>query len=523
MADEKQNGPAATVTVGNVETTDQLCEEFCSDPCGIVIFGASGDLTRRKLIPSLYRLSKNGLVSKNFFVLGSSRSKMNDESFRADMEKAVREDGGFDAKAWTEFSRRLFYAPVDGFTDRASYGRLKAVLSEKNKAFSTTGNRIFYLATPPSAYGEIAGMLGEAGMSDESEGWARLVIEKPFGRDLQSALELNAALYKHFKEEQIYRIDHYLGKDTVQNILMLRFANTIFEPIWNRRYIDHVQITVAESIGIEKRAGYYEEAGILRDMFQNHILQVLSLVAMEPPSVYESELVRDERVKVLRALRPLGMDSMRSSLVIGQYAAGEVDGRRVAGYRDEEGVPKDSVTPTFAAMKVFIDNWRWQDVPFYIRSGKRFPKKFSEILIQFKALPHRMFKETLYGEIGPNALILQIQPDERVQMKFHTKNPGSRVKLRDVIMDFAYKQGYTGLLLDAYERVILDCMIGDKMLFVREDGMRLCWSFLKDALELIDEEGPYSPELLFYRSGSAGPLESDFLIQLDGRLWRNHG
>lgn len=523
MADEKQNGPPATITVGNVEAEGQPCDEFCSDPCGLVIFGASGDLTRRKLIPSLYRLSKNGLVSKNFFVLGASRSKMNDESFRADMEKAVREDGGFDAKAWAEFSRRLFYAPVGGFTDRASYDRLKAALSEKNREFSTAGNRIFYLATPPSAYGEIAGMLGEAGMSGESEGWARLVIEKPFGRDLKSALELNSELYRHFKEEQIYRIDHYLGKDTVQNILMLRFANTIFEPIWNRRYIDHVQITVAESIGIEKRAGYYEEAGVLRDMFQNHILQVLSLVAMEPPSVYESELVRDERVKVLRALRPLGMDSMRGSLVIGQYTAGEVDGRRVAGYRDEEGVPKDSVTPTFAAMKVFIDNWRWQDVPFYIRSGKRFPKKFSEILIQFKALPHRMFKETLYGEIGPNALILQIHPDERVQMKFHTKNPGSRVRLRDVIMDFAYKQGYTGLILDAYERVILDCMMGDKMLFVREDGMRLCWSFLKDALELIDEQGPFSPELLFYRSGTTGPLESDFLIQLDGRLWRNHG
>jgi len=523
MADEKQNGSPTTITIGNVEAEIQPCDEFCSGPCGMVIFGASGDLTRRKLIPSLYRLSKNGLVSKNFFVLGASRSNMNDESFRADMEKAVREDRGFDPKAWAEFSRRLFYTPIDGFTDRASYDRLKAALSEKDKEFSTTGNRIFYLATPPSAYGEIAGMLGETGMEDESEGWARLVIEKPFGRDLQSALELNSVLYRHFKEEQIYRIDHYLGKDTVQNILMLRFANTIFEPIWNRRYIDHVQITVAESIGIEKRAGYYEEAGVLRDMFQNHILQVLSLVAMEPPSVYESELVRDERVKVLRALRPLGRDSMRGSLVIGQYTAGEVDGRRVAGYRDEEGVPKDSVTPTFAAMKVFIDNWRWQDVPFYIRSGKRLPKKFSEILIQFKALPHRMFKETLYGEIGPNALILQIQPDERVQMKFHTKNPGSRVKLRDVIMDFAYKQGYTGLILDAYERVILDCMIGDKMLFVREDGMRLCWSFLKDALELIDEQGSYSPELLFYGSGTTGPLESDFLIQLDGRLWRNHG
>lgn len=523
MTDEKLNLRGTTVTVGNVEDAGDKCDEFCSDPCGLVIFGASGDLTRRKLIPSLYRLFKNGLVTENFFVLGASRSKMNDETFRAEMEEAVRQDRGFEAGAWAEFAKKLFYAPLDGFTDTASYGRLKAVLSEKNAEFGARGNRIFYLATPPSAYGEIARMLGTAGLSGEKEGWARLVIEKPFGRDLKSALELNDVLYKHFREEQIYRIDHYLGKDTVQNILMLRFANTIFEPIWNRRYIDHVQITVAESIGIEKRAGYYEEAGVLRDMFQNHILQVLSLVAMEPPSVYESELVRDERVKVLRALRPLGTDNMKGSLVIGQYAPGEVGGKPAVGYRDEEGVPKESVTPTFAAMKVFIDNWRWQDVPFYIRSGKRFPKKFSEILIQFKALPHRMFKEMIYGEIGPNALILRIQPDERVQLKFHTKNPGSRVKLRDVTMDFAYTQGYSGLLLDAYERVILDCMVGDKMLFVREDGMRLCWSFLKNALELIDEQGPFSPELLFYGAGSTGPVESDFLIQLDGRSWRNYG
>lgn len=523
MTDGKPNRRDTTVTVGNVEDAGTQCDEFCSDSCGLVIFGASGDLTRRKLIPSLYRLFKNGLLTGNFFILGASRTKLNDESFRADMEEALRQSRGFEAGAWAEFAKKLFYMPLDGFTDKASYGRLKAAISEKDSAFSTRGNRIFYLATPPSAYGEIAGMLGEAGLSGEKEGWARLVIEKPFGRDLKSAIELNTSLYRHFNEEQIYRIDHYLGKDTVQNILMLRFANTIFEPIWNRRYIDHVQITVAESIGIEKRAGYYEEAGVLRDMFQNHILQVLSLVAMEPSSVYESELVRDERVKVFRALRPLGMDNMKGSLVVGQYTSGVVDGKPVAGYRDEEGVPKESVTPTFAAMKVFIDNWRWQDVPFYIRSGKRFPKKFSEIVIQFKALPHRMFKETIYGEIGPNALILRIQPDERVQMKFHTKNPGSRVKLRDVIMDFAYTQGYSGLLLDAYERVILDCMAGDKMLFVREDGMRLCWSFLKDALELIDEQGPFSPELLFYGAGSTGPVESDFLIHLDGRLWRNSG
>jgi len=522
MSDENLELNGATVTVGNAEDAGDQCDEFCSDPCGLVIFGASGDLTRRKLIPSLYRLFRNGLLSKNFFVLGTSRSKMNDETFRAEMKEPMSREDAFDAAAWVEFARRLFYIPLDGFNDGASYDRLKAVLYEKNKEFGAMGNRIFYLATPPSVYGVIAGLLGEAGMSDEQEGWARLVIEKPFGHDLQSAVELNEALYRHFKEDQIYRIDHYLGKDTVQNILMLRFANTILEPIWNRRYIDHVQITVAESIGIEKRAGYYEQAGVLRDMFQNHILQVLSLVAMEPPSTYDSELVRDERVKVFRALRPLGMDTMKGSLVIGQYVSGTVDSKPAAGYREEEGVPKDSVNPTFAAMKVFIDNWRWQDVPFYIRSGKRFPEKFSEIVIQFKPLPHRMFKETVYGEIGPNALILRIQPDERVQLKFHTKNPGSRVKLRDVVMDFSYTQGYGGLILDAYERVILDCMVGDKMLFVREDGMRLCWSFLQGALELIDEQGPYSPELLFYGAGSPGPIESDFLIQLDGRLWRNN-
>ncbi len=515
--------PVTAVRVGELELTGEPCVEFCPPPCGVVIFGASGDLTARKLVPSFYNLTRNGLLPKNFFIMGASRTKMDDESFRNAMEEAVRTHARFDESVWKDFRKRLFYRPA---SDIKSFENIRESLLEKEKEFDTLGNRIFYLATPPSAYSEIIEYLGATGMSEETGGgWPRVVIEKPYGKDLKSALELNEVVLRSFGEEQVYRIDHYLGKDTVQNIMMFRFANAIFEPIWNRRYIDHVQITAAEEIGIEKRAGYYEQAGVLRDMFQNHMLLVMSLVAMEPPSVYEADLVRDERVKVFRALRPLPMDNLSDSLVTGQYVAGKVRGGFVPGYREEKGVAKDSSVPTFAAMKLYIDNWRWQDVPFYLRSGKRMAKRFSQVYIQFKHVPHLMFKNTIKEGITPNALVLKIQPDERVQLKFHTKNPGSRVSLRDVVMDFSYTEGYKGIILDAYDRMLLDCMIGDKTLFIRKDGVRLTWALLTPALDLLEKGGPGDaskiPELGIYRAGTLGPAEADRFIQKDGRRWNN--
>lgn len=505
------------IRIGKVAATGQPCEEMAPDPCAMVIFGASGDLTKRKLLPALFYLFRNKLLSRDFFMLGIARTELDNGSFRAEMEKAVKKAGNFDEAAWAEFAGRLYYMRAD-YGDSATLSAVKRFLDEKAGEYATGGNRMFYLATPPSVYANIIESSAGAGLFREEGGWVRLVIEKPHGRDLESALALEETVGRHLREEQVFRIDHYLGKDTVQNIMMFRFANSIFEPVWNRHFIDHVQITVSESIGIGKRAGFYEESGVLRDIFQNHMLQVLSFIAMEPPSVYDSELVRDERVKVLRALRQLDC-LLDDSLVLGQYVEGESDGKHVKGYTEEEGVSSHSTVPTFAAMKAFIDNWRWQGVPFYLRSGKRLRNRFTQITIQFKNVPHLMFSGVFPGEIGPNALILRIQPDERIQLKFHAKNPGSRVCLRDVVMDFSYLGGYQGLVLDAYERVLMDCMTGDKMLFVRRDGMELSWSWLSPALDRADGKGPGRSELHLYRAGSLGPAEAERLMARDGRAW----
>lgn len=509
-----------TIKIGSA-VTGEPCEEYFPDPCGMIIFGASGDLTKRKLIPALYHLFKNKLLSKNFFILGLARTDLDDASFRSMMEEAVKKSRHFDQAAWDEFSGALYYKKIE-YLDKAALSDVRQFLSEKQKAHGTNGNKLFYLATPPSLYGGIIEAIAGTGLSEEAGGWTRMIIEKPYGRDLASALELESIVEKHFREDQIFRIDHYLGKDTVQNIMMFRFANSIFEPVWNRHFIDHVQITAAESIGIEKRAGYYEESGVLRDMFQNHMLQLLAFLAMEPPSVYDSERVRDEKAKVFRALRPLSSDSQGDSLVLGQYVEGEADGKQVRGYREEEGVAKESVVPTYAAMKLFIDNWRWQGVPFYLRSGKRLKHRFTQITIKFKKVPHLMFKDVFAEEIGPNAIIIRIQPDERIQLKFHAKNPGSRVCLRDVVMDFSYLEGYEGVILEAYERVLMDCMTGDKMLFIRKDAMELSWSFLSAALE-SEMPGPNRPVLNLYRAGSFGPVESDRFMAKDGRSWVEYG
>ena len=503
---------------------DYACDEPRPGPCAIIIFGATGDLTSRKLIPSLFRLLKKGYLSKDYFIIGVSRRKEEDDIFRESMRRALVESGDLkgedDSRYWEDFSRRLSYYAIY-FDDSEAYGALSDHIAEKEEAFKLSGNRIYYLATPPTVFENIVMNLGSSGLSHVPG--SKVVIEKPFGRDLRSAKALDRLTLSSFDEGQVYRIDHYLGKETVQNIFMLRFANSIFEPLWDRRYIDHIQITAAETLGLEGRAGYYEESGVLRDMFQNHIIQILSIVAMEPPSLFETEAVRDERAKVLKALKPLNLERLKRNIVLGQYGEGIVEGSRIGAYRSEDGVGVESKTPTYAAMKIFIDNWRWNGVPFYIRSGKCLGSRSTEVAIQFKQVPHLVFGSHLSGSIGPNMLILKIQPNERLQLAFHIKSPGSRMCLKKVVMDLPYNEGYGGVSIDAYERVLVDCMLGDKMLFVRSDDVELSWSFLNPLLHLYDDGDKRAPDLTFYPAGSWGPVEGEILMEQDGRWWRNEG
>jgi glucose-6-phosphate 1-dehydrogenase len=478
------------------------------DPCTIVIFGASGDLTARKLIPSLYNLYLNGGLPIPFAVVGCSRTHWSREAFQERMKGGVEEAGTLDTAKWDDFAASLHYQSVE-YDSLPSYAALAAGLRTIDEMHQTQGNRVFYLALPPTLYRRVGEMLGWAGLSlegTEGHGWSRIVIEKPFGRDLKTAIDLDQSLHRSFQEHQIYRIDHYLAKETVQNVLVFRFANAIFEPLWNRFYIDHVKITAAESLGVEHRAGYYEQAGVLRDMFQSHMMQLLATIAMEPPTVFEADRVRDERAKVFRALRPFDVATIEENLMLGQYGPGAVGGIRVPGYRQEPGVNPDSVTPTFALMHVYLDNWRWQGVPFYLMSGKRLARKLTEIIIQFKDVPHSMFRHVLGEHIMANRLILGIQPEERITCTFQTKNPGATFCLRSVIMDFDYHQNYRGPRLDAYEKSLLDCMQGDHMLFWRQDGVELCWSFLTPILEACDGCPEPARRLRFYESGSWGPL-----------------
>jgi glucose-6-phosphate 1-dehydrogenase len=481
--------------------------EGTPDPCMVVIVGASGDLTARKIIPALYNLYLNDGLPEPFLVVGCARTKLSDQEFRDKMKKALLTTNAVNDSSWQGFYASLHYQAID-YGDLPSFKALGRSLRQLDKKYGTKGNRVFYLAIPPSLYKSTAQMLGMAGLSMEGEkenGWARIVVEKPFGRDLDTAIDLDRSLHEYFQEHQIYRIDHYLAKETVQNILMFRFANSIFEPIWNRRYIDYVSITAAETLGVEHRAGYYEQAGVLRDMFQNHMMQLLSLTAMDPPSLFEADRVRDEKVKVYRTIRPFPTDNLNDYLVLGQYGAGNLNGKRVPAYRDEPGINPESLTPTFAMMKVFLDNWRWQGVPFYLTSGKRLAKKLTEIVIQFKEVPHSMFRQTLGEHITANRLILGIYPEEKISLTFQTKNPGARVCLRSVTMDFHYHQNYTGPILDAYEKVLLDCMLGDHMLFWRQDGVELCWSFLTPILSACETCGDRREMLLPYDSGTWGP------------------
>ncbi len=478
-----------------------------SDPGTIVIVGATGDLTARKLVPALFNLYLNDGLPDSFRIVGCGRTKLNDQQFRKKMEKALMATDIMDDSKWRAFSDVLHYRSVD-YGHLGSFINLAKSLRKLDRKHDTRGNKIFYLALPPSLYKPVAQMLGQAGLGEEREngnGWSRLVIEKPFGRDLKTAVELNQSIQRYFTEHQIFRIDHYLAKETVQNVLMFRFANAIFEPIWNRRYIDHVNILASETLGVEHRAGYYEQAGVIRDMFQNHMMQLLALTAMEAPSQFETGRVRDEKVKVFRSLRPFPVEKLHEHILLGQYGPGKINGKPVPGYREEPNINSDSLTPTFAKMKVFIDNWRWQGIPFFLTSGKRLAKKITKIVIQFKEIPHSMFRQTLEERIDANQLTLGIYPDEKVTLTFQTKNPGARVCLRSVTMDFSYHQHYTGPILDAYEKVLIDCMLGDQMLFWRQDSIEHCWSFLTPILNECETCDNPSEMLQFYESGSWGP------------------
>jgi len=496
--------------------------ERVPDPCVMVIFGASGDLTRRKLIPALYNLAYDGLLPPGFSIVGYARRPMTDDEFRLAMRKAVERFSRrqpIDSDVWETFARGLFYVEGD-FADDHAYPKLENRLAQIDRERGTGGNRVFYLATPPDAYEPITEHLGQAGLAQplDYHAWVRLIVEKPFGHDLQSAIQLNQHLLRFFREDQIYRIDHYLGKETVQNILALRFANTIFEPLWNRNYIDHVQITVAESLGIEERGGYYDRAGALRDMVQNHMLQLMSIVAMEPPIAFEADPVRDEKVKALRAIRPIRPEQVDEVAVRGQYGPGFIGGQPVPGYRQEPRVDSRSTTETYVALKLFIDNWRWAGVPFYLRTGKRLPRRVTEIALQFKHVPHRLFTGPASAGLEPNALVIRIQPDEGVSLNIAAKAPGSRIRLRTVSMGFLYGTSFLIQAPDAYERLLLDCMLGDSTLFTRRDETEAAWVPITSILQgWADEPAPDFPN---YDAGSWGPPEADEFIARDGRRWR---
>jgi glucose-6-phosphate 1-dehydrogenase len=490
------------------------------EPCAIVIFGATGDLGFRKLIPALYWLHVRRHLPDPFIWIGCGRSPMSDEQFRDMVRSRLEGSKGFDPTEWGEFASLVYYRQVrDDSQD--SFVQLAQDLDELNQKHCTGNNRIFYLAVPPSAYESIAVGLGTAGLASEGEegrGWSRLVVEKPFGRDLSSAQDLDRAILRSFQEHQVFRIDHYLAKETVQDLLVFRFANAIFEPLWNRMYIDHVHITAAESLGVEDRVDYYEQAGVLRDMFQNHMMQLLALVAMESPARFDAESVRDEKSKVFKSIRPLALDRLEDSLVLGQYGSGTVNSETVPAYRNEPGVNPESLTPTYAMMTAHVDNLRWQGVPFYLVSGKRLPKKVTEIIIEFRRAPYSMFRGS-YGEaIITNRLTLSIQPEERIRLTFQTRNRGMKTGLRMVTMDFDYRDFDQGPRLGAYEKAVLDSMLGDQMLFWRKDAVESCWAFLTPILEKCENGPGWAEHLQLYEAGTWGPSASKALLGPQKRL-----
>jgi glucose-6-phosphate 1-dehydrogenase len=517
------------VTIAQNPLREGLDVVRTADPAIMVIFGASGDLARRKLIPALYNLACQRLLPPGFTVVGYARTPNSDEGFREQAKQGVLQHGSvdFQEEVWDSFAQGLYY--ISGpYDSPEGFQKLAARLEELNESRNARHNRLFYLATPPTVYEPVTTNLGAAGLGHSpGNGWTRLVIEKPFGHDLASAMALNDHLLTIFDEDQIYRIDHYLGKETVQNILVFRFANGIFEPIWNRNYVDHVQITVAESIGVEGRGGYYDRSGALRDMVQNHLMQLVALTAMEPPVAFDAKAVRDQKVNLMRSIRPLALDEVPRYTVRAQYAAGVSKGRRLPGYVEEPGVAPGSTTETYVAWKLEIENWRWSGVPFYLRTGKALPKKISEVAIYFRQAPHLLFSSTEHPEsLVRNVLAMRIQPNEGISLKISAKQPGPAVHVQPVSMDFHYGSSFGRVPPDAYERLLLDVVLGDGTLFTRRDEVEVAWERVTRVLDgwrMQEEEASQSGKqfaLPVYEAGTWGPAEADALLSTEGQSWR---
>ncbi|MGH7721326.1 MAG: glucose-6-phosphate dehydrogenase [Candidatus Dormibacteria bacterium] len=518
------------VAVPSNPLTEGLRQGRVPLPCVAVIFGATGDLTKRRLVPALYALAADGLLPPGFSIVGAGRTEHSTAEFRDAMRDAIGRYSRVTLRddVWHVFADGLRYCSYDPAAPDG-LAALQHTLGELDSERGTAGNRIFYFSIPPSGVAPLAARLGAEGLSRSHDGgFRRLVVEKPFGHNLESARELNRQLHVAFGEEQIYRIDHYLGKETVQNLLVFRFANGIFEPLWNRQYIDHVQITVAENLGAEGRGPYYEESGALRDIIQNHVMQLMAIVGMEAPSNFHAETVRDEKVKLLRAVRPIHADDALSHTVRGQYGAGWIDGGEVRAYREETGVKPDSLRETFVAMKVDIDNWRWAGTPFYLRTGKRLPKRATEIAIQFRRVPHSPFGGNIATPAGllpadsidPNLLVLRIQPDEGITLRFSAKIPGQAMRIRTVNMDFLYGSAFLKESPEAYERLLLDCMLGDPTLFAREDEVEEAWRFCTAILDGWRAHPPDPDDCPNYEAGTWGPQSSRNFMARDGRQWR---
>ncbi|MGA2482846.1 MAG: glucose-6-phosphate dehydrogenase [Candidatus Acidiferrales bacterium] len=507
------NGETATL-----EMTANAAWSLPAEPCAIVLFGASGDLARRKVVPALYSLAAQNSLAQRYTLVGFARTSMTDDAFRsavAEAAKTISEVSAIDEAKWREFVANLHYVTGD-YNDPEAYRNLGKRLAELGREKELGDNRLFYLATPPDVYPHIVKQLGRAALARpvSPQSWTRIIIEKPFGRDLASARELNRIVLSVFEESQVYRIDHYLGKDTVQNLLVLRFGNGIFEPLWNRNYVDHVQITAAETLGVERRAAFYENTGALRDMIQSHMLQLTSLVALEPPAAFDATAVRNEKIKVLQSIRPFSLKTVKQSVVRAQYGPGQVDGKAVPGYRQEPGVKPDSCTETFVAAKLMIDNWRWADVPFYLRTGKRLANRSTEILIQFKRAPHVVFRGR---ETEANRLVLNIQPDEGISISFGAKKPGTEMNIGTVTMDFSYREGFGGALRIAYATLLNDCLRGDATLFDRGDSVEAAWALVGP---ILDAWGASKAEIIpSYAAGSWGPREAAQILESDGRHW----
>ncbi|MEO5753563.1 MAG: glucose-6-phosphate dehydrogenase [Chthoniobacterales bacterium] len=510
MTDKQQSNPLR----------EGLSNKAVPQPCAIVIFGATGDLTHRKLVPALYNIAADGELPPAVAVVGFARRPKTDDEFRAEMEEATKKFSRQTVRdeVWGEFAKSLYYHQSE-FADEAGYETLAKRLDKLDQESGTRGNRLFYFAAAPDQFETIIQNLKKAGLNKAPNGgWARVILEKPFGTDLKSARHLNKVVQNSFSEDQTYRIDHFLGKETAQNILVLRFANAIFEPLWNERYIDHVQITAAETLGVENRAGYYEGAGALRDMVQNHLLQLLCLVGMEPPTDLGADSIRDEKVKVVRSLRRFEEDEVRVDVVRGQYVEGAIAGKSVAAYRKENGVDPESQTETFVALRVRVDNWRWANVPIYVRVGKRLPKSGTEISVHFKQAPQVLFNRESQS-VDQNVLVIRIQPDEGISLRMQAKVPGTSFRIESVKMDFHYGTSFGKASPEAYERLLLDAMAGDATLFARRDEVEEAWAFI-DTIEEAWTTKKGAPKLCTYPAGSWGPEEADELLARDGRSWR---